>query len=126
MAKEIPVYLFTGFLESGKTTFIQGTLEDERFNAGERTLVIVCEEGIEEYDADELAKKNIDLVMVEDQETLNKEYMDLMDRKQAAFDSTVDATNVEDRDRFADEQYRLGEEMEKVRARIIENNNRLK
>ena len=40
MAKEIPVYLFTGFLESGKTTFIQGTLEDPRFNAGERTLVV--------------------------------------------------------------------------------------
>ena len=44
MAREIPVYLFTGFLESGKTTFIQGTLEDERFNSGEKTLLLVCEE----------------------------------------------------------------------------------
>ena len=34
--REIPVYLFTGFLESGKTRFIQGTLEDERFNTGEK------------------------------------------------------------------------------------------
>ena len=34
---EIPVYAFTGFLDSGKTKFIQETLEDERFNAGERT-----------------------------------------------------------------------------------------
>ena len=46
----IPVYAFTGFLESGKTKFIQETLEDPRFNAGERTLLIVCEEGEEEYD----------------------------------------------------------------------------
>ena len=47
----IPVYAFTGFLESGKTLFIQQTLEDERFNAGERTLLLICEEGEEEYDA---------------------------------------------------------------------------
>ena len=31
----IPVYAFTGFLDAGKTKFIQETLEDERFNAGE-------------------------------------------------------------------------------------------
>lgn len=46
----IPVYAFTGFLEAGKTKFIQETLEDPRFNAGERTLLLVCEEGEEEYD----------------------------------------------------------------------------
>lgn len=46
----IPVYAFTGFLESGKTKFIQQTLEDPRFNGGERTLLLVCEEGEEEYD----------------------------------------------------------------------------
>ena len=28
--REIPVYLFTGFLESGKTTFIQETLPSMR------------------------------------------------------------------------------------------------
>ncbi len=48
--KEIPVYLFTGFLEAGKTKFIQETFEDERFNNGENTLILLCEEGIEEYD----------------------------------------------------------------------------
>ncbi len=49
-AMAIPVYAFTGFLDAGKTKFIQETLEDERFNAGERTLLLVCEEGEEEYD----------------------------------------------------------------------------
>ena len=49
--KEIPVYLFTGFLDSGKTTFIQGSLEDPAFNSGEKTLVLLCEEGEEELNA---------------------------------------------------------------------------
>ena len=44
----IPVYLFVGFLESGKTSFIQETMEDPRFNAGEKTLLLLCEEGVEE------------------------------------------------------------------------------
>ena len=44
------MYVFTGFLESGKTKFIQETLEDPRFNSGERTLLLVFEEGEEEYD----------------------------------------------------------------------------
>ena len=47
---EVPVYLFTGFLGSGKTKFIQDALEGEDFNAGERTLLLLCEEGEEEYD----------------------------------------------------------------------------
>ena len=47
---ETPVYLFLGFLESGKTKFIQETLEDPRFNSGEKTLLLVCEEGEEEYE----------------------------------------------------------------------------
>ena len=50
MPSNIPMYVFTGFLESGKTKFIQETLEDERFNAGEKTLLLVFEEGEEEYD----------------------------------------------------------------------------
>ena len=44
--KDVPVYLFTGFLESGKTKFIQETLEDKRFCNGERTMLLVCEEEI--------------------------------------------------------------------------------
>ena len=43
--KEIPVYLFTGFLDSGKTTFIQGTLEDPAFNSGEKTLCCSAKKG---------------------------------------------------------------------------------
>lgn len=47
---EIPVYLFTGFLESGKTKFINESLSDPNFNNGERRILIIsCEEGEEEY-----------------------------------------------------------------------------
>ena len=43
--QQIPVYAFTGFLDAGKTKFIQETLEVPRFNAGERTLLLSFEEG---------------------------------------------------------------------------------
>ena len=39
------VYLFTGFLESGKSSFIQDTLLEQGFGEDEKTLIIACEEG---------------------------------------------------------------------------------
>ena len=42
---EVYVYLFTGFLESGKTSLIQGTIEEPDFMKGETGLLICCEEG---------------------------------------------------------------------------------
>ena len=54
-APDLPVYLFTGFLEAGKTKFIQETLEDNRFHKGERTLLLLCEEGEEVYEPDSSA-----------------------------------------------------------------------
>lgn len=72
---EIPVYLFTGFLEAGKTTFIQGTLEDKRFNAGENTLVLLCEEGEAEFDLARMpgGGSNVTIRPVESEEELNAE-----------------------------------------------------
>ena len=70
---EVPVYLFLGFLESGKTKFIQETLEDKRFNSGERTLVLVCEEGIEEYDISKYPSKNVVIHSIEEKEELTEE-----------------------------------------------------
>ncbi len=69
--KDIPVYLFTGFLESGKTKFIDDTLCDERFNAGERTLLILCEEGIEEYDVSRYPGKNVFIEVIEDKDDMS-------------------------------------------------------
>ena len=71
--KDVPVYLFTGFLESGKTKFIQETLEDRRFCNGERTLLLVCEEGEEKYAPDQFADKNVFIRVINSQEELNAE-----------------------------------------------------
>ena len=70
---DIPVYLFTGFLESGKTKFIQSTLEDKRFCNGERTLLLVCEEGEEEYAPEQFADKSVFVRTVETPEELTAE-----------------------------------------------------
>lgn len=68
----IPIYLFLGFLESGKTKFIQETLEDKRFNKGEKTLVLICEEGIEEFEISKMPKKNIEFHVIEDKSELTE------------------------------------------------------
>ena len=68
----IPVFLFTGFLESGKTTFIQDTLEDKRFNSGERTLLLVFEEGENEYDESKFSGKNVKICYIDDNAELNE------------------------------------------------------
>ncbi len=70
---DFPVYLFTGFLESGKTKFIQETLEDKRFCTGEKTMLLVCEEGIEEYEPDQFADKNVFIRVIEDKGELTGE-----------------------------------------------------
>ena len=71
--QQIPVYVFTGFLDSGKTKFIQETLEDPRFNAGERTLLLVFEEGEEEYDFSAYPYKNVYQEILDQQTVTAKE-----------------------------------------------------
>ena len=69
----IPVYLFLGFLEAGKTLFIQDALEDPKFNNGERTLLLVCEEGMEEYDTSKFEELSITMRTIEDISELNEQ-----------------------------------------------------
>lgn len=73
---ELPIYLFTGFLEAGKTKFIQETLEDSRFNSGERTLILLCEEGIEEYDETRFSGQNVFIEVIDEESELKGEYFD--------------------------------------------------
>lgn len=80
----IPVYVFTGFLEAGKTKFIQETLEDERFNAGEKTLLLVCEEGEEEYDPASFSAPNVYIEVVEDQAALTTAQLETLAKKHRA------------------------------------------
>ncbi len=75
LPKETPVYLFLGFLESGKTKFIQETLEDVRFSNGEKTLLLVMEEGEEEYQAEKFADVENTYVEFIEKEQLAEEYL---------------------------------------------------
>lgn len=82
--KEIPVYLFLGFLESGKTKFIQETLEDPRMNSGERTLLLVCEEGEEEYSPESFKVDRVTKVTLESVEELTLENLENLTKKHNA------------------------------------------
>ncbi len=80
---QIPVYVFTGFLDSGKTKFIQETLEDPRFNAGERTLLLVFEEGEEEYDFSSYPHQNVYMEVL-DQQTVTSGELKALAKKHKA------------------------------------------
>ena len=81
MAKQIPVYLFTGFLESGKTKFAQETLEDPSFNNGDKILLLVCEEGVEEYEPSTFAASNVYIEIIESEEELSTQHLDELRKK---------------------------------------------
>lgn len=81
MARQIPVYLFVGFLESGKTHMIQESMEDERFNSGEKTILLSCEEGVEEYDPTRFWGKNVYFESIENEEEITKEKLDSIAKK---------------------------------------------
>ena len=81
--QQIPVYVFTGFLDSGKTKFIQETLEDPRFNDGDRTLVLAFEEGEEEYDFSTYPCQNVWLEVLDQQTVTTKELQALAKKYKA-------------------------------------------
>lgn len=60
-----PVYVFSGFLDSGKTQAIKGTLYDERFNQGEKSLIICFEQGDVIYDDKFLGITNTEVVYLD-------------------------------------------------------------
>lgn len=76
---EIPVYLFSGFMDSGKTSLIKETLIEENFGEGAKTLLIACEDGEVEYDEAELAKVNTKLVTIEEEEEFTESKLKELD-----------------------------------------------
>ena len=75
---DIPVYLFAGFLDGGKTTFINGILQDG-FAREDRTLLICCEEGAEEYNP--RALDNVTVVTVEEEAELTRDFLKRCEKK---------------------------------------------
>ena len=80
MAREpIPVYMICGFLDAGKTNFIAPMLTGEEFTEDERTLLLVCEEGEEEYDTEALGKHNVVPIFLEGKEDLTLSRMEALE-----------------------------------------------
>ena len=78
---EIPIYLITGFLESGKTSFINFTVAQDYFQIDGPTLLITTEEGEVEYDEKELLNHNTVLEIVEGPEQFTLDYLKKLNRK---------------------------------------------
>ncbi len=73
--EEIPIYLFTGFMDSGKTTLIKETLLENGFADQGKSLIICCEDGENEYDMEELKRVDAKLVMVEKEEDFTAAFL---------------------------------------------------
>ena len=74
MNKEIPVFLFNGFLDSGKTTLIKEIIEGEEAYRGYNTLIIATEDGEVEYDSKWVEANEVNLEIVLDEEYKDEEY----------------------------------------------------
>ena len=84
MGKDVrmkPVYIINGFLESGKTEFITYTLDQEYFQIKGKTLIILCEEGEEEYEPALLSRSNSVLELIEQEEDFTPENLLELEKK---------------------------------------------
>ena len=76
-----PVYIINGFLESGKTEFITYTLDQPYFQIKGKTLIILCEEGENEYDPALLKRSNACLELMEQEEDFTPEKLLELEKK---------------------------------------------
>jgi uncharacterized membrane protein YcgQ (UPF0703/DUF1980 family) len=79
--REVPVFLMTGFLESGKTDFLKYTMEQDYFQVEGTTLLILCEEGELEYEEEYLEANRIVMEVLEEQDELTSEKLQELEEK---------------------------------------------
>lgn len=75
------IYLFTGFLDSGKTSFINDTLTTTDFCEGEKSLLIVSEQGEIEYNQEEIETVNCDIIYVKSEDEWTYEFFESLKEK---------------------------------------------
>lgn len=75
-----PVFMFTGFIESGKTTMIHTWLSQKFFKEQKKVVIIACEDGFTEYDESKLGN-NVVLYMLENKEDFNKKFLANIEKK---------------------------------------------
>ncbi len=74
--ESLPVFLINGFLEAGKTEFIKFTMSQEYFQTEGKTLLLLCEEGENEYEPEFLAEHNTIPIVIEKESMLNRQYLE--------------------------------------------------
>ena len=79
--REIPVFVFTGFLDGGKTSFIRQTMDEDQFKDGVTTLLLVLEEGEEEIDEKRLKENKFIKRVIEDEDAVTVEKLDQLDKE---------------------------------------------
>ncbi len=81
---EVAVYLFTGFLEAGKTKFIKETMRDPNFNDGKhKYLIVTCEEGEEEYDPEDMPD-NVSFASFDEAQKITVDRLSAMQKRAGA------------------------------------------
>ena len=75
----VPIYLISGFLESGKTSFLRFTLNQDYFFIEGKTLLSLCEQGEEEYNMKSLSRSNTVVEIIEKEEDLTPERLATLD-----------------------------------------------
>ena len=85
---EKPVYLFTGFLGAGKTTFIKETLENHEFGDDGRTLLLICENGEVQYEPEKFVGPGVIVERIKGEAELNEVKLGMIDAR-GGFDRVV-------------------------------------
>lgn len=81
MRENVPVYVVTGFLESGKTSFLRYSMDQEGFMIERKTLLLLCEQGEEEYDPRDFERLNTVMEVLEDESQFTPQTLQALDRK---------------------------------------------
>ena len=98
---DIPVFIFYGFLDGGKTNFIQELLEGDDFVENMRTLVIVCEEGLSQYQKDKFVSQDIFLEYLDDRKDFNPKNLDWLQKKHRAEQILIEYNGMWDKETLA-------------------------
>lgn len=98
---EVPLFIVNGLLESGKTTLIKEIIENNVSYQAGNTLLIVCEEGVEEYDVDWSNSYQVHVEFVDKLEKLTASYFESLDERYTPTQIVLELNgfwNVEDLD----------------------------
>ena len=101
----VPVFIVTGFLDSGKTTLVKETLMEQEWIAPGRTLLICCEEGEEEYSEEYLKKKDMVILNVEESEQLNSAFFKNCEKNYRPTQVVIEYNGMWKLDDLLDNQY---------------------